>query len=964
MRSRAIVLTFLTCAISHGVAGGQADSARDLGGWFSEANASSWRRIHCELEYQGPGALRATFWKGYENTGFERTQIPEPDWSKWKSLQFNVDNPYLEPFSIYVRISSRADHPVEETYTGGTFDGFVIVPGRNLVEISLEKMRSPEESPVDPHRIAYVGIFFQPLFLRDGMDLKFAQDKSFRISDPRLSASQAKSQKQPYGDLLFRETESSLVTLREEVEQALSDLRETIDQAKGRGVETAYAEIYPFVAQIAFQTRLVAVWQDRVQEQDRVLRFLLQAAKQADQELRQVLEGKSPARPVPPMPDYGNLVIRDRYFRHSAAPVLLFGMLYNRKGPLMRWFTNSETDYGTQLVAGGTRHDVERQPIWQAYQTYPDTHRVGWANADHIIRDRNSWEVLGPPVNVCLESPHSREAVAKMIETFERAHAGESDHLVQNLGYEYTYVCYCDFSRRMWQEWLARKYGSMARANHAWGTHFNGFDEAPMPRPENAASNLALWFDWSSFNLYRFMEQIRWTRDQIRRWEPAKPLTVGSPYFAFSPAFWTGVDEEELADSGITGVVLEENYILDTLMPEYLHALAGTKPVMDFEYHGEIREILPSFLHGDSAISMWWWNDRKRWTPNEPINEWASSFPQSYTIPLRDIAKAMRDALDIRRLSREIAALGSAPRPVALLYSKTSMLQHPPEVSNDTDSFPYLSELRRIYRASQAVGIYVGITTEKKIEAGDLEQRKILVLPAAEFVPDHVASAVLRWVEGGGTLVVSPDSLLADEYAKPARTLGRLGLRLIRREPPRLTRSERFVTEYNFADLPRLPLAQVDGRPYTAAGRALHAAGGRQVLECNAAAVTARFPDGSPALVRLPRGKGVIYWLAAPLDSGSWGHFLAHIAENAGLKPGLRVTQEGGAATPEVELRATAFEGRRLAYLYNNSDQDLRLDLHPDFEFEKCIDRRAEVPLSLRGLLLPAGETAILEFIP
>ena len=180
-----------------------------------------------------------------------------------------------------------------------------------------------------------------------------------------------------------------------------------------------------------------------------------------------------------------------------------------------------------------------------------------------------------------------------------------------------------------------------------------------MQHPQHAAANRALWFDWSSFNFYRFLEQIRWTRDQIRRSKPDEALTVGSPYYAFSPAFWTGVDEEELADSGITNVVLEENYALDTLMPEYLHALAGAKPVADFEYHGVIHQILPSFLHGDAAISMWWWNDEKHWTPNEPINEWATSFPQSYTIPLSDIAKAMRDALDLRRLSREIAALGA-----------------------------------------------------------------------------------------------------------------------------------------------------------------------------------------------------------------------------------------------------------------------------------------------------------------
>ncbi len=508
----------------------------------------------------------------------------------------------------------------------------------------------------------------------------------------------------------------------------------------------------------------------------------------------------------------------------------------------------------------------------------------------------------------------------------------------------------------MWQDWLRARYPDIGDANRTWGTRFADFAHAPMPRPEDAASNRALWFDWSSFNLHRFMEQIRWTRDQIRRWEPSKPLTVGSPYYAFSPSFWTGVDEEELADSGITGVALEENYDLDTLMPEYMHALAGSKPVMDFEYHGEAHQILPSFLHGDSAISMWWWNDQKRWTPNEPINEWPSSFPQSYTIPLRDIARTMRDALDIRRLSREIAALGSAPRPVALLYSKTSMLQHVPADSIETETFPYLTELRRIYNASQSAGLYVGLTTEKKIMAGGLEHLRILVLPAAEFVPGKVTAEILRWVNSGGTLIVSPDSLRADEYARPEDTLSALGARLVRSEPPRLKRGERVVTSFNFSDLPRMP--------FTAGGKALVAAGARQILECATPAVMGRFQDGNPAVLRLPRGRGVVYWLAAPLDSASWSSFLPLIAEGAGLKPDLRVTREGGAGVPELEYRVTEFEGRRIAYLYNNSDGDLRLSLQPGFEFTRIIDRRTERTLRGQLLPLPARDTAILEFAP
>jgi hypothetical protein len=909
----------------------------------------------------GDGILRIRLHKGYETTGIETSRLPFQDWRSWRSFRFDVGNQNPEPLSVYVRISNRTDHPASDTYTGGTFDGFVIGPGHSTVEISIEGMRSPTGVAVDPKHIVWLGIFVQPLFVRDGMELKFTKYTTLDFSNPRLSPEPARMQKQPYGDLLFKETQPNLRSQREGVERAMASLQNTIAEAKRRAIDTAYAEIYPFLAGIAFQKRLVAFWQDRSEEQRKVLTFLLEAAQTADSTLKAAI-GSGRSLPVPPVPDYKRLTIGDRYFRLRDQPVLPFGMLYNHDGPLLRWFANSETDYGTELVAGGTRHDVERQPIWEAYHNYPDTHRVGWPHADHIIRDAESWEVLGPPVSVCLESPHSREAVAAMIQNYELGKTAGRDHLVQNMGFEYTYVCYCSYTKRMWADWLRRKYSDIDLANRIWGTRYKDFSAVDMFRPIDAGANRAVWFDWSSFNLYRFLEQVRWTRDQIRRWKPDEALTVGSPYYAFSPAFWTGVDEEELADSGITNVVLEENYALDTLMPEYLHALAGAKPVADFEYHGVIDQILPSFLHGDAAISMWWWNDEKHWTPNEPINEWTTSFPQSYTTPLSDLAKAMRDALDIRRLSREIATLGSAPRPIALLYSKTSMLQQVPEESREVDTTPYLSEMRRIYNASQSIGLYIGLTTEKKILGGDLQGRRVLVLPSVEYLPENATNKILRWVESGGTLVVSPDSLVGDEYARPSQAAQLLGLRVIRPDPPQLTLGEPSVSGNNVPILQRMWLLNDIGSLFKAGGFGLEAAGARQIIDCDRAAVIAHFENGAPALIRLRRGAGSVYWLAAPLRAESWGRFLSFVAENSGLTPDLLVRREAGGAAPEVEYRVAGFDGGRLAYFYNSSDHDLQITLQPQFAFNSVLDRRTETALSVPGLPLPARETAIVQF--
>src|SRR5439155_2838708 len=134
------------------------------------------------------------------------------------------------------------------------------------------------------------GIFFQPLFLRDGQDLKFTEDMAFALSNPRLSVYPAVQQKQPYGDLLFRETDRSLKARRSEAEQSLNELDKTISEAKAKGVETAYAEIYPFLAQIAFHSRLVAFWQNRSEEQRSALNFLIEGSRKSTAELRAAMQ--------------------------------------------------------------------------------------------------------------------------------------------------------------------------------------------------------------------------------------------------------------------------------------------------------------------------------------------------------------------------------------------------------------------------------------------------------------------------------------------------------------------------------------------------------------------------------------------------------------------------------------------------------------------------------------------------
>jgi len=87
----------LWIVLAPAVAAAQTGAAKNLDELFSPA---VWQPAHCNLSAAGPGALQATFWKGYEVTGFATTRLPAADWSSWKSFRFDVENPYPEPFSV------------------------------------------------------------------------------------------------------------------------------------------------------------------------------------------------------------------------------------------------------------------------------------------------------------------------------------------------------------------------------------------------------------------------------------------------------------------------------------------------------------------------------------------------------------------------------------------------------------------------------------------------------------------------------------------------------------------------------------------------------------------------------------------------------------------------------------------------------------------------------------------------
>jgi hypothetical protein len=227
---------------------------------------------------------------------------------------------------------------------------------------------------------------------------------------------------------------------------------------------------------------------------------------------------------------------------------------------------------------------------------------------------------------------------------------------------------------------LEKKHESLEHLNQVWGTHYDSFSDIVAPPTRNArplqGTNRAQWYDWALFNQDRFTDYLVWVKSVIRRFDSVTPLATGGSYSMLVGSNGTsGIDEEQIINR-IDDVIIHEGSGSTLGMDLQIALSEKPKPLCDPEMNlGEVRYLLPHMLHGKSVIQIWHWPDQVN--PEYP-HQFNQSPAHGWKFSLEDVSALFRAVLDSRRLSKEVAAFASAPAEVAILYSKTSILQIPP----------------------------------------------------------------------------------------------------------------------------------------------------------------------------------------------------------------------------------------------------------------------------------------------
>jgi hypothetical protein len=754
--------------------------------------------------------------------------------------------------------------------------------------------------------------------------------------------------------------------------QTLATVTALLAEAKAKNLDTLYWQ----AAAIPMRVGLNERWKSFPAERPATLAYVEKRGQEIIQEVRSVLAGTEQSRQVPPKPDFTRMKLKGRNFCEGDVPAFIYSV---HSGPVQEtgpFFTPHTLWVYTCMAPGADRFNYKQMPIWEAFNKHPDTHRLydgGWCG--HIIADKWSGGVSGANCVICLESPHTRQACLEAYRQILPGQMRSKTRLISLLDYEYYYICYCDLTRDLFRSWLVENFGRIQKLNEAWGTAHRDFAEVQLPDYRRREPNDAKRYDWLEFNLWRFTQFMKWAKTQQRQIDPDIPMATCAPHYNFTREWGESGSDVETLTREVNDFCLNESPP-STKYVDFLRSLSDNrKAIVEIE-GSEYRNTMASFLHGLSALSLYWGWD------NKPGDGGAMLYGRGTRPPyctLPEVERYLRTGLDLSRLRQEIIAFQQDIKaPVALLYSKASLLQVP---ETGGDKTPYLLELEKTYDALLELGVPVDFITTRQVLDGKLAQYQVLVIPSATYEHAAVVQKTMDFARNGGQVVLVPNSWFFDQYNRKQDYLGSLGIEVTTMKAPKVLAGQArtglqrdtggeeteapflmgLIVDTVVTNVPKASIRMASGG-FLRQGTELQGAGVRHVLKVgNGNRALGFFTNDQPAIVQVPAAKGNLYYLAIPLVSDSLVQMMDGILESCQVQRPIRFLTPDNRHVRGLEYRAIKTTEGWLAFVNNldrQRDQPIKLATQLKFNRLHNLTLEHDLPPSFT---LPSGETYILK---
>ncbi|TDC36726.1 beta-galactosidase [Micromonospora sp. KC213] len=543
----------------------------------------------------------------------------------------------------------------------------------------------------------------------------------------------------------------------------------------------------------------------------------------------------------------------------------------------------------------------------------------------------------------CPSSPIFRERSLALVEAVATRYAEHPAvvmwHVSNELGCHNVH-CYCDVTAEAFRGWLRERYGDLDALNAAWGTSFwsqRYYDWAEINPPRTAPTyaNPTQQLDFLRFSSDELRAQLRAERDLLKR-VVSQPVTtnfmIGTGVKYMDYRSWAA-DVDLVSNDHYLTAADPQSHLGLAFAADHTRGVAGGAPWLLMEHStsavnwqprnlaktpGQLRRnSLAHVARGADGVLFFQWRASRA-----GAEKYHSALVPHAGADTKVFREVCRLGADLKALAEVRGSRVEAE--VAILFDWEAWW------GVELDSHPsvdvtYTDRLKALYDALWRAGV----TTDVVHPSTDLGGYKLVLAPTLYLVRDDDAAALRRYVEAGGTALVTYFSGIVDEHdhirlgGYPGAFRELLGVRTEEFFP--LREGERVNLD--------------DGSVADVWTEWLHPEG----AEVLASYVDGPLP-GVAALTRHRVGAGTAWYAATRLDGAATDRLVARLLAESGARP------PAGAPTGVEVVRRRGADASWL-FVINHTDAEARLEV---------TGTDLITGTSCRGeLLLPAGEVAV-----
>lgn len=369
------------------------------------------------------------------------------------------------------------------------------------------------------------------------------------------------------------------------------------------------------------------------------------------------------------------------------------------------------------------------------------------------------------------------EALVKaLVDHYKEEEAIVSWQIDNELGHEGSDQCYCETCHKGFQNFLEEKYETVETMNRTygtifWGQSYNRFDEVPLPTETITTHNPSLLVDWAHFRSKSINDFAKLQIDILRGTIKPEQKIIHNLFGGF---FNRAYDQNVLAER--LDVVAYDNYpvwggLEKPLAPEhiamtldYIRGLKNKNFWVVEELMGAQGHTVIGYLPRPGQASLWAHQAMARGCESllffryRGMTHGAEQFCQG----ILDSDNLDNERLDeVKNFFSQIKSNESIyeseiKSDIAVLYDYTNRWAW--AAQPQSEAFDIEKEILRFYRPFYT---YQQLVDVRKLEC-DLENYKVVCLPAMMVLSDEMVNRLENYVKKGGIVIFGYRSGLKD----------------------------------------------------------------------------------------------------------------------------------------------------------------------------------------------------------